>query len=187
MPKKSRNCVLAMSTAMPFVKAIVTARGMKRTAVPRPVAPITTRSTPDIAVTYLEASDVCFAADEENGLDFRLFLVRIGSAEENAFIKSWLDQRGGPNGLVWTGGNDTVSEGDWMWGQGPTASQFFVGDAAGGGTPYMDQYNDFEPGQPNSSNGTDEDCLILNPDADWQWNDIACTGSEVAFICEQEP
>jgi hypothetical protein len=89
--------------------------------------------------------------------------------------------------LVWTGGNDTVSEGDWTWGQGPTAVQFFVGDAAGGGTPYMDQYNDFEPGQPNSSNGTNEDCMVLNPDAGWQWNDVACTGSGVAFICEQEP
>jgi hypothetical protein len=142
---------------------------------------------PDSAVTYNEASDVCFAADDESGLDFRLLLVRIGSAEENEFIKSWLGGRGGPNGLVWTGGNDAVSEGDWMWGQGPTATQFFVGDAAGGGSPYMDQFSDFEPGQPNSANGTDEDCMVLNPDAGWQWNDVACSGSQVAFICEQEP
>jgi hypothetical protein len=142
---------------------------------------------PDNEVTYLEASDACFSADEESGLDFRLLLVRIGSAEEQAFIQSWLDMRGGPNGLVWTGGNDSVSEGEWMWGQGPTAIQFFVGDAGGGGTPYMDQYNDFEPGQPNSSNGADEDCMVLNPDAEWQWNDVACSGAQVAFICEQEP
>ncbi len=50
-PRKSRICVEAISTAMPLVNPIVTGRGMKRTAVPNPVAPITISRTPAIAVT----------------------------------------------------------------------------------------------------------------------------------------
>jgi hypothetical protein len=38
-PKKSRICVLAMSTAIPFVNPTTTGLGMKRTADPMPVSP----------------------------------------------------------------------------------------------------------------------------------------------------
>ena len=37
-PRKSRICVLAMSTAMPFVNPTTTGRGMNRTALPLPVS-----------------------------------------------------------------------------------------------------------------------------------------------------
>ena len=50
IPKKSRICVLAMSTAIPFVNPTTTGRGMKVTAAPIPVAPRTTRMTPAIIV-----------------------------------------------------------------------------------------------------------------------------------------
>ena len=50
MPKKSLICVLAMTSAMPFVKPITTGRGMKRTAVPVPVRPMITSRTPAIIV-----------------------------------------------------------------------------------------------------------------------------------------
>ena len=49
-PKKSLICVEAISTAMPLVNPIVTDRGMNRTAVPRPVMPMTISITPAIAV-----------------------------------------------------------------------------------------------------------------------------------------
>ena len=49
-PKKSLICVLAISTAIPFVNPITTGRGMKRTAVPKPVAPIITNRIPAINV-----------------------------------------------------------------------------------------------------------------------------------------
>jgi hypothetical protein len=39
-----------MRTAMPFVKPITTGRGMYLTAVPMPVRPMTTRTTPAISV-----------------------------------------------------------------------------------------------------------------------------------------
>ena len=49
-PRKSRICVLAMSTAIPFVKPTTTGRGMNLTAFPMPVAPSTTSSAPAIIV-----------------------------------------------------------------------------------------------------------------------------------------
>ena len=49
-PKKSLICVDAISTAIPLVNPMVTDRGMNRTAVPRPVSPITIRITPAMAV-----------------------------------------------------------------------------------------------------------------------------------------
>ncbi len=49
-PKKSFNCVLAMTTAIPFVNPTTTGRGMKRTAVPRPVTPNAIRKTPASSV-----------------------------------------------------------------------------------------------------------------------------------------
>ena len=50
MPKKSLICVLAITTAMPFVKPMTTGRGMNWTAVPMPVRPMITSSTPAIIV-----------------------------------------------------------------------------------------------------------------------------------------
>ena len=49
-PKKSRICVLAMSTAIPLVKPTTTGRGMNDTAAPIPVAPRMIRMTPAIIV-----------------------------------------------------------------------------------------------------------------------------------------
>ena len=59
-PKKSLICVLAMSTAMPFVNPITTGRGMNLTAVPKPVAPKIIRSTPAIIVHMNRPSMPCF-------------------------------------------------------------------------------------------------------------------------------
>src|ERR1700681_1280107 len=49
-PKKSLIWVLAMMTAMPFVNPTTTGRGMYFTAVPSPVTPKMTSSTPAISV-----------------------------------------------------------------------------------------------------------------------------------------
>ena len=49
-PKKSRICVLAIRMAMPLVKPMITGRGKHLTAVPMPVIPSSTRSTPAIIV-----------------------------------------------------------------------------------------------------------------------------------------
>ncbi len=61
MPKKSFIWVLAMSRAMPFVKPIMTGRGMNRTAVPSPADPAATSSSPAIIVHMNRPSMPCSA------------------------------------------------------------------------------------------------------------------------------
>ena len=60
-PKKSLIWVLAMITAMPFVKPTTTGRGMNLTAVPKPVAPRIRSSTPAIRVHMNNPSTPYFA------------------------------------------------------------------------------------------------------------------------------
>ena len=60
-PKKSRICVLAMRTAIPFVNPTTTGRGMNRTADPMPVAPSTTSIRPAIRVQTNRPSTPCAA------------------------------------------------------------------------------------------------------------------------------
>lgn len=59
-PKKSLICVLAMTTAIPFVNPITTGRGMNFTALPRPVAPRVTSKTPAMIVHMNSPSTPCF-------------------------------------------------------------------------------------------------------------------------------
>ena len=60
-PKKSLICVLAMSTAMPFVKPMTTGRGRYLTAFPMPLAPSTIRMTPAIIVHMKRPETPCSA------------------------------------------------------------------------------------------------------------------------------
>ena len=60
-PKKSLSCVLAIITAMPFVKPTTTGRGMNFTAVPRPVTPRISKRIPAIKVDMNSPSKPYFA------------------------------------------------------------------------------------------------------------------------------
>src|SRR6266404_973269 len=64
-PKKSLICVLAINTAIPFVKPSTTGRGMNFTADPMPVTPSTTSSTPAIIVHMNSPSIPCTATMPE--------------------------------------------------------------------------------------------------------------------------
>ena len=59
--QKIRICVEAISTAIPFVNPIVTGRGINFTAIPSPVAPITSSRTPAITVTINSPDSPNFA------------------------------------------------------------------------------------------------------------------------------
>ena len=60
-PRKSFSWVLAMTSAMPLVKPMITGLGMYFTAVPVPVSPITTSITPAINVHINRPSTPYFA------------------------------------------------------------------------------------------------------------------------------
>src|SRR5262249_39418177 len=104
---------------------------------------------------------------------------------ENDFAKTWIMAATDADGMVWMGANDIDEEGRWVWGRGTNATEFFVGSDQGGGMPYMDAFNDFADGRPNSGNGADEDCGAFDSDFAWSWNDLVCDDSRLGFLCEQ--
>ncbi|XP_048245821.1 echinoidin-like [Haliotis rufescens] len=57
--------------------------------------------------TWAEAEEIC--------KDFDGFLVEISSSGENNFIKSFVKNKGLSVRAVWLGGNDLLSEANWMW------------------------------------------------------------------------
>jgi hypothetical protein len=92
--------------------------------------------------------------------------------------------------MVWMGANDTTQERRWVWGQGPGAVRFFDASSTGGGTPYMNAFDDFAAGRPNATltgSGNEEDCGAFDSDFDWQWNDLVCSTPRLGFVCEQAP
>jgi hypothetical protein len=134
---------------------------------------------------YDQATTRCGDAGSALGLGVTLELARVESTAEEDFLKAWIVERATMDGMVWLGANDIEQEGRWVWGRGTDAVQFFVGSAQGGGTPYMDRFNDFAAGRPNSANGEDEDCGAFDSEFDWQWNDLVCSVPRLGFVCEQ--
>jgi hypothetical protein len=144
---------------------------------------------------YAGASSFCTGAGTSLGLGVELELAHIESAAENDFVKEWIRAIATRAGMVWLGANDIAREGQWVWGQGEEATQFFAANTWGsgrsgggsgeGGEPVNGQFNDFAEGQPNSANNTDEDCAALDSDFEWQWNDLLCTQSRLGHVCEQ--
>jgi len=139
---------------------------------------------------YLGADDAsarCGDLGTELGLELPFGLVWLDSSDENELVKDWVIETAPSDGKVWMGANDQAEEGTWVWGRRTGATQFFVGDPAGGGTPYMDRYIDWASGQPDARDGTSADCAAFDSNVDWQWNDQSCSRTEVGFICEEHP
>jgi hypothetical protein len=112
-------------------------------------------------------------------------LVYIESSEENAYIVDWIT-RTGLEEPVWMGANDrdpTIglsNEGTWIWGSTNNAVQFWEGDE--NGDPVMNRFSDWAQGEPNNSGN--EDCGLLAPEFDFQWDDRACADTLPNFVCE---
>ncbi|HTQ04287.1 MAG TPA: lectin-like protein [Polyangiaceae bacterium] len=141
---------------------------------------------PSAQLDYDAATMACASAGTTLGLGVTLELARLESADENDFAKAWIVSQATTDGMVWFGANDIDQEGRWVWGRGADAVQFFTQSDGGGGTPYMGRFNDFAAGEPNDSNGADEDCGSLDSEYAWQWNDLVCMKPRLGFLCEQE-
>jgi len=144
---------------------------------------------PDAAAQrdYSDASDFCEGAGEELGLGVSLALARIESAEESVFARAWADEVATETGSVWLGANDSDDENTWVWGRGRDAVQFFTGRYRGGGTPYMNRYNDFADGRPDSPEDANQDCGAMSSELAWQWDDFACGTPRLGELCEELP
>jgi len=129
------------------------------------------------ARTWAEAEAFC---EQRN-----LGLVFIESAEENAFIVSWIT-RMMLEGQVWMGANDREpaiglsNEGNWVWGSANNAVPFWDGDD--NGDPVMNRYNDWATGEPN--NEGNEDCGVFSANHDFAWDDRTCLDEYENFVCE---
>ncbi|XP_026181715.1 ladderlectin-like isoform X2 [Mastacembelus armatus] len=99
------------------------------------------------AMTWPDAEKNCLL---QNG-----WLASVLDAEENAVIQKVISDAKG-TGLIWLGGHDITQEGKWKWIDG---------------TPFT--YTKWRPGQPDNWQGN-EDCLHLNAEGKWFWNDLDC-------------
>lgn len=89
------------------------------------------------------------------------YLANINSAAENSFV------RGISRDVIWIGGSDIASEGQWIYTQGPDAGElFWVGTA--GGAAQNGHYTNWGGGEPNDSGG--EDGIEMRGDG--MWNDM---------------
>uniref|UniRef100_A0A3B3DF61 C-type lectin domain-containing protein n=1 Tax=Oryzias melastigma TaxID=30732 RepID=A0A3B3DF61_ORYME len=71
--------------------------------------------------------------------------------------------------LLWIGLSDRQSEGHWIWQDGTSLGESF-----------------WQPGEPNSYSGRDEDCVeIRNFNDENNWNDLVCT-DPTFWICEKK-
>nr|XP_046224287.1 CD209 antigen-like protein A [Oncorhynchus gorbuscha] len=101
--------------------------------------------------TWTQSSEEC----QEFGAD----LVIINSKEEQVFINGLYQTKNN----VWIGLTDSVTEGTWKWVDG---------------TPLTTA--NWERGQPNGNNGTDQDCgeFVYHPTSQGWWNDEKCSNKQ---------
>jgi hypothetical protein len=102
------------------------------------------------------------------------YLVNIINAQENEFIKSYVNAQN-----IWIGATDQAVEGTWVWAAGPEAGiQFWQGGTPGQGGATTPPFNfaSWASGEPNNLNN--EDYAVTN----WRgtrgfWNDLPNTGA----------
>ncbi|XP_025097814.1 low affinity immunoglobulin epsilon Fc receptor-like isoform X2 [Pomacea canaliculata] len=110
------------------------------------------------AVTWTDAEGMCRLLSAN--------LVEITSKEESDFISRFLSGHSAIS--TWIGATDIFSEGKFVW--------------MPEGEPV--NFTNWAPGEPNHNTGTgSEDCVILDENRSWHWNDIACT-TAAYFVCE---
>ncbi|XP_063419943.1 perlucin-like isoform X1 [Mytilus trossulus] len=92
-------------------------------------------------------------------------LAEIESKEQSDYlIKAFKDF--GKHHSYWIGGRDDVIEGTWQWASSNIVFNFTA----------------WASGKPNNYHGH-EDCLQMDYDHNWEWNDQPCLETEY-FVCE---
>lgn len=103
------------------------------------------------------------------------YVLEINSQEESDFIKGFLNKYPVPQSdiadtkNVWVGLSDEDEEGNFKW-------------LSNGAAPsYTNWMND----EPNNLgvNGRDENCVVLDGNNEWKWNDVMCFFPN-ALVCE---
>ncbi|XP_071152547.1 perlucin-like protein [Mytilus edulis] len=105
--------------------------------------------------------------------EFGGYLTEITTREENSFIEQTSKHNYHPNRTAhgkylygyWTGGKEDLIHGYWYWG--------------GSGQKFT--FTDWSPGEPSNRV---ENCMHINSNEGFKWNDYTCTRHEY-FICEK--
>ena len=116
-----------------------------------------------VPTTRLRWHEARLNADRAHLFGMQGYLVTIGSAGENEFLRSQM-----AGGAVWIGASDFYSaEGDWKWVTGPEAgTSFWLGDE--NGTLLPSAYANWDDGEPNNDN--DQDFCHFLTDGTWDDN-----------------
>uniref|UniRef100_A0A8D0DBL5 Galactose-specific lectin nattectin-like n=2 Tax=Sander lucioperca TaxID=283035 RepID=A0A8D0DBL5_SANLU len=109
------------------------------------------------AKTWVDAETFCQTAGGT--------LASIHSAEENTFLRDYINQVTGIDKNAWIGGTDAVKEGTWLWADGSIFN-----------------YKNFAAGQPDNAGGG-ENCLEMNWGGNG-WNNGGCT-FPLSFVCSK--
>jgi hypothetical protein len=136
--------------------------------------------------TYTRNDAHTACASDATELGTTLDLVRINSAEENAFVLGLITAHHVTD-PVWNGASDSSmsgvnsSEGTWVWGSTDNGVVFYRD-----GAPVSNRYNDWAPGQPDDGGtGPSEDCAVFDPELNWHWDDVSCSLETSTFVCEE--
>jgi hypothetical protein len=113
------------------------------------------------AVTWADAQTIC----QLSGAN----LAKIETEGEHNFLAN-LSRNHNTATYIWLGASDIFYEGHWIWSNGHET---------------FSNYTNWGPEEPNDTEN-DEDCLSLNRDKAYKWNDMRCN-RDANFICEGKP
>ncbi|KAL4218156.1 Collectin-12 [Mactra antiquata] len=100
-------------------------------------------------------------------------LLAIETSDEETYIRHRIRHEGSARAehksCVWSGGTDADTEGFWKW---------------AGTDESIAQYTNWDEGEPGTdSNVPEEDCICLDGNHRYRWQDTQCTERHF-YICE---
>nr|QIE05465.1 C-type lectin 1 [Portunus trituberculatus] len=102
-------------------------------------------------------------------------LVTVDDANFLADLVQYITSIGWQDGLFWIGASDKSHEGHWIWPNGSPVKM---------GTPFWGTYGCYNQQYPDG--GTNENCAILDGNANLYFNDFKCDTALAVFgICEK--
>ena len=136
---------------------------------PPPPPPLGEATDPATGIRYLLVNATTWTLAAADAEARGGYLVSIGSAAENEFVRQSFGTFGGvtTGRRIWIGFTDRSSEGSFQWSSGEPVA-----------------YTNWNPGEPNNSGGTEDYAEMLGLQG--TWNDISDNGGGFAHVAVVE-